>query len=144
MPEIDRMEFRATVDDQGRLHPESAGVIRARLARRFRKKSILVTITAWRKPKTLPQLGYYYDVVVPAWAEHCGYAEDEMHIELKRAFLSPIISIARLTGEEREEIPSLSDLSSQEMSEYLDRLLLESDRLGLNIPRPNQRFDLTL
>jgi len=135
-----RIAFEAELDDKGHMHPHGAQVIRARLAK-WKGRRVLVTVAKFVKPKTLPQLGYYFDVVLPVWADHCGYDEDEMHVELKRAYFPRRHEVSRLTGEEMDETPSLADATSSEMSTYLERVLREAAHQSVYIPAANKNWE---
>jgi hypothetical protein len=135
-----RIAFEAEVDDKGRIHPQGAQVIRARLAK-WKGRKVLVTVARFVKNKTLPQLGYYFDVIVPIWADHAGYDEDEMHTELKRAYFPKRREVSKLTGEECDELPSLADATASEMSTFLDRVLREAAHQSLYIPPANKNWE---
>lgn len=136
-PEVDSVTFGATVDVEGKLHPENASVIRVRLGKKWKEKRVLVVVSAWRKPKTQPQLGYYYDVVLPILAEFIGDDEDSVHKDCKRSFFPKRREVSKITGDETEEVPSLADASSEEMSEYLDRIIRFFAGHKVTIPPPH-------
>lgn len=136
--EAERIVFESVIDDQGRFHPEQALAVRARLAR-WHGRRVLVTVSRWIKPKTLPQLGYYFGVVLPYWAEHAGYTQDELHEQLKLAYLEPVLRISEFTGEERSIVPSLRDVNVEQMSSFLDRLVREAALQGIRLPPPNEK-----
>ena len=131
--------FAARIDTVGNVTPDEANKTRGRLAR-WKNRRVLITVVKWSQPKTQPQLGYYFGPVLDAWSDYTGYDEDEMHRELKRAYLAPRLAISRLTGEERQELPSLADLTQEEMSAYLDRCLREGRQLGIVFPDPSERL----
>jgi len=125
--------FAGSVDDHGHVRPDQVNATRGRLAK-WKGKRVTVVVRRYVKPKTNQQLALYFAAVMPAWAEWCGYDPDEMHRELKRAFLAPQLVLARLTGEERMELPSLADLNAEEMSTYLERVLREGRQRGIEFP----------
>lgn len=136
-PEEQRITFEATVTPEG--HCKPAAVIATRVSlQRWKGRKVNVTVARWVKAKTQPQLGYYFAVVVPYWSEHSGYEEDEMHVELKRAFLAPRLVVSKLTGEETKELPSLRDLTSEEMGEFITRCIKEAALQGCRIPSPEE------
>jgi hypothetical protein len=126
----ERYMFAATIDDKGTLHPDEVNATRGRLAK-WKGRHVNVVVSRHVKSKTNPQLAAYFGPVLDAWSEYTGYDKDEMHKELKRAYLIPQLVIARLTGEEMKELPSLADLDSEEMSAYLERVLREGRQLGI-------------
>lgn len=139
-PEQARLVFHGTVDEQGHVVPEQRNVVKGRLVRNWKGQRVTVVVSRWRKTKTDKQLAYYFAEIVPAWAEWTGYDEDEMHVELKRAWLAPRLAISRLTGEEGTERPTLSDLSCVEMSEYIDRCIREGNHNQITFKTPEQYY----
>lgn len=126
----ERLVYAATVSPLGVLTPDAPNATAGKLAR-WKGRHVTVSVARYVKPKSLPQLGKYFADVVPAWAEYCGYDEDEMHRELKRAYLVPQLVVSRLTGEEMKEMPSLRSLDVEEMSAYLERCIREGRQLGI-------------
>lgn len=128
-----RIVFEATVNPDGHVKPAEVIATRVRL-QRWKGRKVLVSVSRWVKPKTQPQLGYYFDVVVPYWSEDSGYEKDEMHKELKKAWLPKVEVTSKLTGEVTWETPSLRDTSSEVMSTFIDRCIKEAALRGLRIP----------
>ncbi len=125
--------FAATVDERGMLHPEGGKILRGRLSL-WRGRKVTVSVRRYVKSKTNEQLAFFHGPVLEAWSDHCGYDVDEMKRELKLAFLAPKLAVSRLTGEEVKELPSLADLSSEEMSVFLERVLREGRTMGIEFP----------
>jgi hypothetical protein len=130
-----RAVFEGWVGRNGDLHAHEVNATRGRLSRwvRGKERRVLVTVSRYVKPKTNPQLGLYFREggILDAWVDYTGYDRDECHTELKRAFLAPVLAVAKLTGEEVREIPSLADLTSEQMSEFLERVLREGRQRGI-------------
>jgi hypothetical protein len=126
----ERLIFAATVQPDGRLQPDAVNATAGRLAR-WKGRHVTVTVSRFVRPKSMPQLALYFAAVVPPYADYCGYDPDEMHKELKRAYLVPQLVVSRLTGEEIKELPSLRDLNVEEMTAYLERCLREGRQLGI-------------
>lgn len=141
LPEgAERIVFSATIDDHGRIHPDEVNATAGRLGR-WKKRHVTVTVSRYVKPKTNPQLAVYFmeaptnpPGVLECWSEFTGYDRDEMHRELKRAFLAPVLAVSKLTGEESEERPSLADLNAEQMSAFLERCMREGRQLGITFP----------
>lgn len=131
----ERVTFSATVDERGKIRFDNRNETLGRLARFVPKvdRRVTVTVSRYVKPKSNPQLGLYFasEGILECWAAFCGYDRDEMHRELKLAYLKPQLVISRLTGEEVNEIPSLADLNAEEMSAFLDRVIREGQQLGI-------------
>jgi hypothetical protein len=126
----ERIVYPATISPQGEPVPDSPNATAGKLAR-WKNRHVTVTVSRYVKPKSLPQLALYFSQVVPPYADYCGYDPDEMHKELKRAYLVPQLVVSRLTGEEMKELPSLRDLNVEEMTAYLERCLREGRQLGI-------------
>lgn len=139
MSESEQFQFGAKVGEDGRFTPDEANRVHGRLAR-WKGKHVLVTVSRWVKPKTLPQLAYYFSTILPTWAEYAGEYEREWHRELKRAFLPAKVVVSKLTGEERHEVASLKDQTSEQMSGFINRCLEESAKQGLYIPGPGDEL----
>lgn len=122
--------FAATVTAQGVILPDAPNAAAGKLSK-WGGRHVTVSVSRYVKPKSQPQLGKYFADVLPAWADFCGYDEDEAHRELKRAYLVPQLVVARLTGEEMKELPSLRDLNEDEMRVFLDRCIREGQQLGI-------------
>lgn len=125
--------FPATIDDRGRLRPDAVNATAGRLAR-WKGRHVTVTVSRYVKSKTNPQLALFHGPILDAWSDFTGYDPDEMKKELKRAFLAPRLAISRLTGEETNEVPSLADLTVEEMTTFLERVLREGRQLGIEFP----------
>ncbi len=136
----DRISFEAIPDEKGGLRPVNSPTVRARLAK-WQGDRVLVTVSRGTIPKSLPQLGYYYGTVVPAVSEYTGFTEEEAHDELKRAWFPKRLATSLFTGEVVPEVPSLADATKEEMSEFLDTILMEMAKLGYHVPGPNESVE---
>jgi hypothetical protein len=139
MSEEARLVFEAQITEDGRIKPLQVAAAGVRL-QRWRGRKVLVTVSRWVKPKSQPQLGYYFSTIVPFWSEHTGYEQDEMHVELKRAYLAKVRVVSRITGEETWETPSLAGLSSEKMSEFISRCIKEAALQGVRIPSSEEYY----
>ena len=132
----DSIVFEAEIDDAGKLHPVGAKAIRARLAR-WRGRKAWVTVAKYVKRKSNNQLAYFHGPVLDYWSEFTGYERDEMKVELKDAWLPKVPFVNRITGEESQCVPSLADLTSEQMSTFISRCVKEAALIGVNIPGPD-------
>lgn len=73
---------------------------------------------------------YYFGVVVPLIAEHCGYEKDEMHELLAMRFLR--IENDPVTGSPRRK--RTPDTDTKEFSEYVDACIRFGAELDVVIP----------
>lgn len=126
--------FIGTVNERGQLDflPAVRGLMRAHLLRVKPGTAIEVTLKRWRNKRSGKASRYYFGVVVPLIAEHCGYDKQEMHELLAMRFLR--IEDDPITGAPRRK--STADADSPEFSEYVDRCIAFGAELGVEIPPP--------
>lgn len=129
----ERIAFTGQVDDKGHVRPDAVNVTRGRLAK-WKGRRVTVTVRRYVKSKTNAQLAFFHGPVLDAWSDWTGYDADDMKRELKLAFLAPALAISRLTGEEKPVLPSLAELTVEEMSAFLERVLREGRQMGIEFP----------
>jgi hypothetical protein len=119
--------FRGTVID-GHFRPDSPGEFKAVLAK-LEGKDIAVRLVRFRESRTLSQNGYYWAVVVPMFAECCGYDDEEMHNALKMRFLmkhdGPMPTVRSTTS-----------LDTKEFTDYIESCRRLAAEMGCVIPDP--------
>ena len=128
--------FSGRVDELGHVKPDQVNATKGRLAR-WKGRHVSVTVTRYVKPKSNQQLALYFrepDGILSCWADYCGYDRDEMHVELKLAFLAPVLAVSKLSGEEARLLPSLAKLNVEEMSAFISRILREGRQRGIEFP----------
>jgi hypothetical protein len=141
--------FSGKVDEKGHVKPDEVNRTRGRLTR-WKGRRVTVTVKRYAKPKTSPQLGLYFMAggILDCWADYIGDDRDGAHADLKRAFLVPVLEdpeigdlgllsrVSKITGEEEGCLPSLADLTSRQMSAYLDRVIREGAQRGIVFDLP--------
>lgn len=131
--------FSGTFDPKGFRADDPGGWSRAK--RSYLGRRATVTLGPEKHPKTQSQLGYYFDVIVPAFQEHCGEdSKDDMHRDLKNHCMPKRSRINKLTGEVEEYVPGLSECDKAQTSDYMDRVLREGALMGIPIPPPRREF----
>ena len=91
-----------------------------------------ITLCKHRAPRSLSQNGYYWAVVVPLLAEHCGYEREEMHEALKMKFLL-------VHGESAfPTLRSTTELDTAEFTEYIEQCRRLAAGYGVVIPDPGE------
>ncbi len=75
---------------------------------------------------------YYFGVVIPLLAKHCGYEKDEMHELLAMRFLR--IEDDPITGSPRRKHTPETDTA--EFAAYVDSCIRLAAELGVVIPDP--------
>jgi hypothetical protein len=123
--------FHATVSEAGKLTmlPAVRGFMQHHLET-LKGKAVVLTIAAEKKSRTDRQSRYYFGVVVPLIAEHCGYDKQEMHECLAMRFLR--IEDDTITGSPRRKRTPATD--TKEFAEYVDACIRLASELGVYIP----------
>jgi len=104
------------------------------LVQRLEGKEVELTLRRYRRQRSPNQNRYLHGVVIPLLAEHCGYDAEEMKTALKLRFL-------RNADGEVKELPrvrSTADLSTAEMTEFIDRIRQLASEIGCSIPSPTE------
>ena len=121
--------------------------------RRWQDGPVTVTIKKERAAKSVLQMGYYYGLILPMLVEEmCGTPDDPectrmAHLRLKAMFLpqTAVDWVDPETGEEvhREVVPSLADLNSKEMTDFVDRVRQWAlEFFGMIIPEPDKEWKM--
>jgi hypothetical protein len=121
--------FRGRIE-QGRIKLDRRDEFAAHVAR-LDGKDIELRLTRWRRVRSGAQNRYYWAVVVPLIADHCGYDHQEMHEALKFRYLQ--------THEgPMPRVRSTADLSTAEFTEYIDAVRRLAAEMGCVIPGPGE------
>lgn len=128
--------FQATVSDEGRLQftREERSALDKTL-KTLAGTTVSIIVKRFRPQRSAKASAYYWAVVVPLIAEHCGYEKDEMHEALAMRFLR--IEDCPITGVPRRK--RTPDTDSKEFSEYLDSCIRLAGEMGVYIPEPNEQ-----
>ena len=93
-----------------------------------------------RNSRSISQNSYYWGVVVPLLAEHCGYEIEEMHEALKWRFLQthagPNEFETKATWVKLPTVRSTADLDTAEFTEYIESVRRLAAEMGVSIPSP--------
>ena len=97
--------------------------------RSFKKSTrIELVVGPIRKDKTTQQLRYFHGVIAAVFSEETGYTKEAAKGILKRTFLT------KNRNTKGEYVPSLSELSVQEMSDFIDSCCLWLAENGIYVP----------
>lgn len=95
-----------------------------------------VTVERWSAKRSNRQNAYYWGVIVPMLAEHCGYTHEEMHFALRWQHLAVL-------GSHPPTSRSTADLTDAEFADYCSRVRAwASVELGVYVPEPNERVTI--
>jgi len=94
-----------------------------------------VVIREYKKKRSLSQNNLYW-LWLPYLASHFGYADDEMHDELKYAFIGEEVYTNR-KGVTRTRPQSTTKLKVKEMAEYLTKIEILAGNNDIKLPMPH-------
>jgi len=127
--------IRGVVNEHGRLElSDVARGLMTRCLQHLAGKPVEVTIKLHRPQRSSQANRYYWGVVIPLIAEHCGYEKDEMHELLAMRFLR--IEDDPVTGSPRRKHTPETDTT--EFADYVDACMRFGAELGVYIPAPNE------
>jgi transcription elongation factor GreA-like protein len=92
--------------------------------------------------RSLPQLKYYWSVIVKILSDELGYTQNEMHEILKMMFLSELKIIKTKEGIKEIRIPkSTGECQTTEIEDYYSQIReFAGIDLGIFIPLPNEEI----
>lgn len=93
-----------------------------------------VVIKEYKKKRSLAQNRLYW-MWIPYLAKHFGYTDDEMHDELKYAFIGENVYTNR-KGVQRTKPKSTTKLKTKEMAEYLTKIEVLAVSNDVILPMP--------
>lgn len=85
-----------------------------------------------KQQRTLDQNSYYWGVVLPTIADETGHDVNELHDIFKQRFLQR--KTVTFNNKDYEVTGSSTDLSTQEFSEYIERIKAEMALFEIIIP----------
>lgn len=125
--------IRATVNDAGKLEVSAVGrELFARHLASLKGKPVDVVVRVHRDARSTQQNRYYFGVVVPLIAVHCGYTPAEMHELLAMRFLR--LEDDPITGSPRRRHTPETDTA--EFAAYLESCIQFAAELGVVVPEP--------
>jgi hypothetical protein len=130
MPKRPTPVFRGRIE-QGRIGLERREDFAALIAR-LEGTEIDLRLSKHRNARSISQNAYYWAVVIPLLAEHCGYEDEEMHAALKWRFLQ------KHDGGPLPTVKSTASLSTAEFTDYIERVRMLAAEMGCSIPGPGQ------
>ena len=132
--------WSGVVTPDGKLELDSPNGCKAYIRAALAGKEVDVTIAKRRYTRSNSQNRYWWGVVVPMFAEACGYAPREheaVHDELIRVLVglkpdsNPVLQIRQST----------TDMSTAEFNELIEQAqIFGAEKLGLVIPDPDKNY----
>jgi hypothetical protein len=105
--------------------------------RRFPDGHVLVTVKVSRPTRSSAQNRFWHGVVIPLFAEHCGYDFDDMK-DVLALDLIPKTIVDMTTGEERIVPGHTSELTTREFNDLIERAQRRGAEMGIDIPNPGE------
>ncbi len=144
--------FKADVSGEGRILKIIQRASFDTLLRSYSGKSIKISVSEWKKKRSLPQLRYYWGSLIFQVQDALvanGYPKSELDAEtiheyLKQRFLKKEL-VSEESGEVMQITRSTSSLSTLEMSEYFEDIFRWSaEYLNTVIVAPNEQAEINL
>lgn len=105
--------------------------------RRFPEGPVEITVKVARPSRSSSQNRYWHGVVIPLFAEHCGYEFDEMKDALALKLL-PHELVDMDTGEVRIVPGHTSQLNVKEFNDLIERAQRLGAEMEIYIPDPGE------
>lgn len=134
MKKLDSFIFTGNLKS-GKVIPQNPRYVRGSL-QMYGDCEIRVIVEKKKKSKTREQLGYLFGVVYPEISIHTGHSVEELDKVMKAKFLRGKVL---WRGGEMRITNSKSGLSSNEMAEFIQNVILEGAELGIEIPPPDSK-----
>lgn len=119
----------------GRLQVQHRAGFEAAMAR-FPDGVVVVEVKVQRPQRSSQQNRYWHGVVIPLFAEHCGYDLHEMKDVLALKLIPK--EVTDLNGETRTVPGHTSDLSVKDFNDLIERAQRLGAELNIYIPDPNE------
>lgn len=103
--------------------------------RRFSDGPVAVRVAKIRPKRSDGQNRFWHGVIVPMFADHCGYEDDEMK-DVLALRLIPKTIVDMKTGEERVVPGHTSELNTKEFNDLIERAQRLGAEMGIVIPDP--------
>ena len=104
---------------------------------RFPDGHVVVSVKVVRSSRSSRQNRYWHGVVIPLFAEHCGYEFAEMKDVLSLKLIPKEITDMD-TGEVRTIPGHTSDLNTKEFNDLIERAQRLGAEMGIDIPSPGE------
>lgn len=104
---------------------------------RFPEGHVTVTVKVSRPQRSSQQNRFLHGVVIPLFAEHCGYDVDDMKDVLALKLIPKEITDP-VTGEVTTVPGHTSELTTREFNDFLERCQRLGAEMGIDIPNPNE------
>jgi hypothetical protein len=121
----------------GELRPVSLVAFRQAMKRFSNEARVVISVKVLRARRSNQQNRFYHGVVIPLFAEHCGYQFDDMKDALALKLLPKEVTDPT-TGEVHVVPGHTSELTTKEFNALIERAQQLGAEMGLYIPDPNE------
>lgn len=104
---------------------------------KFPRGQVVVSVKVLREKRSNGQNRFWHGVVIPAFAEHCGYEFDEMKDALALELMPHEVTDMK-TGEVRTVPGHTSKLNTKQFKELIERAQRLGAEMGVHIPDPGE------
>lgn len=115
---------------------KNPGYYRQQISQLKGKTRAIITIESEGRNRSEQQNRYLWGVVYPILAETTGYTVEEIHEYGKSRFLEP--KIINIKKKAIYITRSTTELTTSDMVEYVDKLIVLAAELGAHVPSPEE------
>jgi hypothetical protein len=109
-----------------------------KILKTLKPKKYEISIKQYRENRSMPQLRYYWGVVLSILSNETGFTPEELHEVLKLKFNTQT-KVIKHTGEEVFFGGSTGDLDTMQFEDYLEKIKTWAiQEINTYIPDPNQ------
>ena len=131
--------FVGFVDDAGKFALDDRNAFMAH-CQKFKGREVVLTLKRRPSPQTGKAMRYYRGIVIPDIAAACGYSDPDDYESVHQGLAWKFLRLPDGPfGEPRRRSTSTDDMSKQEMSAYIDQVMVyaESSIPNCSIRRPD-------
>lgn len=133
MKKLDNFIFTGSLKG-GKVIPRNPRYVKGSL-QMYDDCDIRVVVEQRRRSKTKEQLGYLYGVVYPEISRYTGHTVLELDLLMKHKFLKKKVL---WRGLDMLVSGSKAPLTSNELAEFIQSVILEANELGIVVPPPDK------
>lgn len=122
---------------KGELKPEGLATFRQAMRQFPEGAHVTISVKVSRPSRSSSQNRYWHGVVIPLFADHCGYEFEEMKDVLSLRLIPKTI-VDMETGEERIVPGHTSALNTKEFNDLIERAQRLGAEMGIVIPDPGE------
>lgn len=134
---LEQFEALGFINERGGLEMNDRDAMLGAMRQFPRGKAVIVSVSVARDRRTSRQNRFWHGVVVPLFADHCGYEFDEMKAALALKLLPREVADMD-TGEVRVVPGHTSELNTKEFNDLIERAQRLGAEMGINIPDPGE------